>query len=212
MDVLDGVRTVELLRDLVTRLHHQPRRKLTLLVGIDGPPGAGKTTLTAGLAALDPTIVVVGLDHFSRPRGLRVPPAADDLAGEMGAGIDWRRLRNQVLLPLQRNRSGCYQRYDRASDDLTDWNDVPSGGIVLVEGVFACMKQLSYGYDFQVWVDADTEVRRRRVAGRGGELDERLERAYVELMSPAHSADLLVDGGGAPPHDPSREYVRIRPR
>jgi uridine kinase len=210
---MDGVRTVELLRDLVTRLHHQPRRKLTLLVGIDGLRAAGKTTLTMGLAALDPTIVVVSLEDFYRPTELRVGPRGGEVVEEMGADIDWRRLRNQVLLPLQRNRSGCYQRYDWTADVLTEWHDVPSGGIVLVEGVFACMKQLSYGYDFQVWVDAPIRVRRARVSAAGGEApDEDLEHRYVELVRPAETADLLVDGSGAPAHDPARDYVRIRPR
>ena len=212
---MDGVRTVERLRDLVTRLHHQPRRKLTLLVGIDGLRAAGKSTLTAGLAALDPSIVVVRLDDFSRPRRLRVPPedrGERSEGGELGGDIDWRRLRNQVLLPLQRNRSGCYQRYDATIDDLTEWHDVPSGGIVLVEGLYACMKQLSYGYDFRVWVDAPADVRRRRLRTVGGDaLEEGPERAYVELVAPPDWADLLVDGAGTTRHDPAEEYVRIRP-
>src|SRR2546429_89522 len=50
---------VEKLRDLIARLHALPRRRLTLLVGVDGPAGAGKTTFTRALTALDPGLDVI---------------------------------------------------------------------------------------------------------------------------------------------------------
>jgi uridine kinase len=217
---VEGVRTVELLRDLVTRLQHQPRRKLTLLVGVDGRAGSGKSTLTGALAGVDPGITVVEVDDFYRPVAERSQQQGTAGPDEVGADIDWRRLRNQVLLPLQRNRGGWYQRYDWEADRLAEWHDVPCGGIVIVEGVYACMKQLAFAYDFRIWVEAPRE---RRMA-RGQERDRDngnwplwesvwmpAEDAYVAAQDPAASADLLVDGSGDVPHDPGREYVRIRP-
>jgi uridine kinase len=210
---MQGPRTVEQLGDLVTRLHHQPRRKLTLLVGIDGPGGAGKSSLARALASLDPAMTIVAMDAFHRPAAER--PRAQGEAPEIAADVDWRRLRNQVLLPLQRNRLAQYQAYDREADCLLEWRQVPVGGIVLVEGVYACMKQLASGYDFRIWV-----VPRRGEPGRdrhGGATSSAetspvsAEEAYIAAHDPAGSADLIVDASGAVAHDPSREYVRIRP-
>jgi uridine kinase len=216
---VDGVRTVELLRDLLTRLHHQPRRKLTLLVGVDGPAGSGKSTLARALAALDPGITLIAVDDFYRPVAERPQQQGRASVEEVGSDIDWRRLRNQVLLPLQRNRGGWYQRYDWVADQLAEWHDVPSGGIVLVEGVYSCMKQLAFGYDFRIWVEAPRELRLAR--GRERDRDNGnwplwesvwvpAEDAYTAAHEPAVSADILVDGSGQVAHDPGREYVRIR--
>jgi uridine kinase len=201
---------VEKLRDLIARLHALPRRRLTLLVGVDGPAGAGKTTFTRALSALDPGLDVIQMEDFALPLDERQPEegsAQERVAGD----VDWRRLRSHVLLPLSRDQPARYQRYDAARDAMAEWRMVPVGGIVIVEGRYACVKALTTFYDFRVWVDSPREVRLRRAGG--GEW-ERLrlpaEEAYVAAQDPAASAHLRVDGSGVLAHDPAREYVRVR--
>lgn len=177
------LRTVERLEDLVTRLHHQPRRKLTLLVGVDGPSGSGKTTLTLGLARLDPAITVVAMDDFA------VQPSPDTPG--LAVAVDWRAVRNRVLLPLQTNRPGTHRE-----------EEVGVGGIVIVEGVFSCLRQLRSSYDMRIWVDAPEAVRLARRDPRAGEPEYLAE-------APGEGADLVVDGSGSPPHDRAH-YVRVR--
>lgn len=174
-------RRIERFRDLVARLHAHPRRRLTLLVGVDGPTGSGKTAFTSALSALDPEMALVPVSDFALAR-----PAPD------GGEIDWRRLRSQVLLTLGRD---VPVRYERASGE---WSELPVGGIVVVEGFTACMRQLVTFYDFRIWVESP-----------GGVRSARLE-AYVAEHDPAASAHLRVEGSGAQPHDPAREYVRVR--
>jgi uridine kinase len=203
---------VEKLRDLIARLHALPRRRLTLLVGVDGPAGAGKTTFTRALAALDPGLDVIQMEDFGLPAGQREPAEAG--AERVAADVDWRRLRSHVLLPLSRDQPARYQRYDVATDAMAEWRMVPVGGILIVEGRYSCIKALATFYDFRVWVDSPREVRRRR-AGTGDEAGwERVrlaaEEAYVAGQDPAASAHLRVDGSGAVAHDPAREYVRVR--
>ncbi|HEX4212341.1 MAG TPA: hypothetical protein VIA06_03310 [Candidatus Dormibacteraeota bacterium] len=180
---MPALRTIERLDDLVTRLHHQPRRKLTLLVGVDGPSGSGKTTLTLGLARLDPEITVVAMDDFA------VQPAPD--APGLAVAVDWRAVRNQVLLPLQTNRPGAQRG-----------SEIGVGGIVIVEGVFSSLRQLRSSYDMRIWVDASEEVRRARRGPRAGEQEYLAE-------TPEAGADLVVDGSGSPAHDRAH-YVRVR--
>lgn len=199
---------VEKLRDLIARLHALPRRRLTLLVAVDGTAGAGKTTFTRALVALDPGLDVIQMDDFGLPAAARdEAPAADRVA----AGIDWRRLRSSVLLPLSRDQPARYQRYDPATDALAEWRMVPVGGIVIVEGRYACVKALATFYDFRIWVDSPRRLRADRLAASGAGVDWlAAEETYVAAQDPAGAAHLRVDGSGTIPHDPAREYVRLR--
>lgn len=176
---------VEKLEGLVSRLHALPRRRLTLLVAVDGPPASGKTTLARALEGLDRALHVVETEGFR-------PSDPDGQEDEAAPGFDWRRLRSQVLLPLSRDLPGL----------AGGGGGVPVGGIVVVEGRGALIKQLATFYDFRVWVEAPTELRRRRLDGRaegpegGGEEDR------------ARSAHLRVDGSA--PVDPATQFVRLR--
>src|SRR2546421_11022001 len=158
---------VEKLRDLVARLHARPRRRLTLLVAVDGLGGAGKTTFTRALVALDPGLDVIQMADFLRPRAELLEEAVDQVAGD----LDWRRLRSNVLLPLSRDQPGRFQRYDPATETLAEWRMVPVGGIVIVEGLYACSRPLSTFYDFRIWVDSRGVARPREPA----------EDTYVEM-------------------------------
>lgn len=66
------------LQRLLLQLSGLPRRHRTLLVGIDGCGGAGKSTLAMRLAALDPNISVVHIDDFYLPSAQRPAAEFDD--------------------------------------------------------------------------------------------------------------------------------------
>jgi hypothetical protein len=213
---------VEKLSALLARLHALPRRRLTLVVGVDGLTASGKTTFTTALAAADPALDVVSVGSFLEPDGRVLPPrsAADLIAG----GLDWRRLRSQVLLPLGRDQAARYEVLPRSADGSPVLRELPVGGIVLVEGLYACMAQLADLYDFRIWVECAAVVRARRLRshgagqtegepdGDGGEPELAPapgESTYVSGHDPAARADLRIDGSGSVAHDLETEYVRL---
>jgi uridine kinase len=192
-----------------------PRRCRTLLVAIDGPGGSGKSTIARALHRLAPDAVqVVEMDDFYR---LSAERGSTDSA-EIGASFDWRRLRDQVLVPLSRDESARFQRYDWPTDELAEWRSIEPGGIVIVEGVYALRSELRGFFDFTIWVECPVEERLARGVVRDGE--EALARWHEEWMPeedryadaerPGDHAALVVGGGSRPPIDTLRRFVELR--
>jgi uridine kinase len=162
-------------------------RDRTVLVGVDGYGGAGKTTLAARLAAAVPGAVVVHIDDF----------AASDIAE-----WDWDRFRAQVLMPLLAGRPARYQRWDWPTDRGAEWHDVPPGRLVIVEGVSSTRREVAAPWDLTIWVDAPLEERLRRAVERDGAamlpkwLEDWIpsENAYVARENPTARVDLIVSG------------------
>lgn len=185
----------------VADLRRLPRRQRTLLVGIDGRGGSGKSTFARRLAAVSTDVTVVEFDDFYRPgRERAVRAAAGD--SELGGNFDWRRLRDQVLQPLSVDEQGRYQRYDWPGDALAEWHTVPVGGIAIVDGNYSTRSELFDLYDYTVWVEAPHDVRLERGVRRGGEdtrarwLTEWMpeEERYVRAEDPVARVHLVLDG------------------
>ena len=161
-----------------------PRRGATLLVGIDGAGGAGKSTLASKL-----TDKIVAMDDF-----VTAP----------WEWYDFERLRRHVLEPLQRDEHARYQRLDWKTGELTEWQTVEPGGVVAVEGVAALDRRLREAYDFRIWVETPQEICFARGLDRDGadalplwEAWSAKEQRYWAKQHPRESADAIVDGSGS---------------
>jgi uridine kinase len=176
--VIDAVARVAAARDGQTRW-----------VGIDGCGGAGKSTLAAAIAAAVPGTVVIGIDDFAGPR---MPE------------WDWDRFDAQVVQPLLAGRPAHYQRWDWDADAGAEWHDIPSGAVVVVEGVSSTRREVRAPWALTVWVEASRKVRLARALERDGEalLPRWLEHwmpsedAYVAREDPQARVDLIVPGEG----------------
>lgn len=184
------------------------------LVGIDGPGGAGKSTLAQALAqaltqALTRELAQTPAD--GRPEAVVIH--GDDFYGpEERAWRDWspregyqhffdhRRLEHDLLLPLRRGAPARFQCYDWSTRELGDWAELAPRGIVIVEGVYTLRSWLRPHWDLAVYVDTPREVRIRRLHARG-ENDPgwiaawvAAEDYYLEVERPAEAADIVVPG------------------
>ena len=170
-------------------------------MGIDGPGGAGKSTLARELALLRDDVTVIAGDDFYRPlpertRESLTPIEAVDLT------FDWERLRDEVLGPLLRGEHARYRRYDWASGRLgEDTAEVRASGVVVVEGVYVARPALRGHLDVIVVVDVPRELCLARQLARGendpGEIERwrAAEEWYFERQDPRRVADVVVDGG-----------------
>ena len=98
-------------------------------------------------------MTVVEFDDFYLPLRERKARVARGNT-EIGGDFDWRRLQEQVLAPLSLDNAAAYQRYDWPSDELAEWQSVPVGGIVIIEGNYSTRQELFNFYDFTLWIDA----------------------------------------------------------
>jgi uridine kinase len=164
-----------------------PRNRKTLVIAIDGYGGSGKSTVARNLAGVLSQTTIVRTDDFARPNT---------------PSWDWPRLKEQVLDQINRDQPGRYQRYDWNEDRLAEWHTVPTGGVLIVEGVSSMRRELGEYWDYAIWVACSYELRLRRGIERDGAsmrsqwIDVWMpeEDKYVREQRPGERADTVVSG------------------
>ncbi|MDQ6796048.1 MAG: (d)CMP kinase [Chloroflexota bacterium] len=144
-----------------------------MLVAIDGPSGSGKSTLAASVAA-ELVAAIVPSDDFFAAEVTDAEWNAMAPRGRGEAAIDWRRLREEALLPLLAGRVATWHPFDFAAGTRPDGSygmspDVvrrsPSA-VILLEGAYSSRPELADLVEFAVLVDLPIAERHRRLATR----------------------------------------------
>lgn len=163
----------------------------TCLISVDGPAGAGKSTLAAAIAHLH--------------RGARVVHMDDLYDGWTGLESVSRQL-NTLIRPLAVERSGFYRRYDWLRGEFAETVDVEPSPLLVLEGVGAGAAELTPFITVLVWVSAPRALRRERGLTRDGanyapQWDRwmRQEDKHFAGQRTAERADILIDGTGDRP-------------
>jgi uridine kinase len=185
-----------------------PKSERPLLLAVDGPDGAGKTVFAAALveAAPDRSAIAASVDDFHFPRAHR---HAEGRTGQTvwDRSFDYRAVRRELVDPWRRGPGSSYRRrwHDLATDAYVDEprEQVPSGGVLVFEGVFGQRPELASAWDLVVYVDAPVSVRMARMALRDGvprDPDDPAQKRYLdaqriyhERCRPLESADVVVD-------------------
>ena len=198
---------MKLLPEVVQQIIALDKSCSTTLVAVDGQGGAGKTALTSDLAyaleAIGRRVEIVHFDEFFLQSALR--PMGVGAEKPIGGDFNWRRLRDQVLVPLQGERTASYARYDWTQDALAEIREILPGAIVIVEGVYSSRKELAPLYDLRVWVDCPRHLRLSRGIARDGEASRARwesdwmpnEDRYVDEHRSHETADMVVSGAAS---------------
>ena len=180
--------------DLITTLVAPDR---SVLVGVDGGAGAGKTTFAHWFAEtieeLTIPVSIIHIDNFCRPSAERQKHYV------VVSDLDWERLRDQLLIPLQLGKATRFQLYDWLADRLKDWVTIDIGGVTIIDGVTAIRKELSAYYDLRIWFSCPRDVRVSRLLGRGDTSAAEIkhwipsEDRYIASHVPEETAHLVID-------------------
>ena len=134
-----------------------------VILAIDGPAGAGKSTLADRLRARWPKAQLFHMDDFFLKPHMRT-------AGRLntpGGNVDHERFLSEVLLPLRAGGSFTYGAYDCQSGET---RPVPAGPAPLhiIEGSYSLHPDLRGYYDLCVFLDIDPEAQAKRILQRNG--------------------------------------------
>ena len=186
-------------------------RERTLIVGIDGAGGAGKSTISdtleKELRSEGYNAAVFHIDDMIHPRAVRYND--DYPQWEQYYYLQWRYdyFMREVISPIREGRSlGPIELYDKENDSYkTVLSDIPAGSIVIVEGVFLLRSELEGAFDVTVYIDVSKEERLERVLKRDDYIgdseailkkyNERYfpaEDHYFEECSPKEKADIII--------------------
>jgi uridine kinase len=197
-----GSRIAVLISDLAARIEGtEPRAGITRVIAIDGPAGSGKTMLAARLAGRLRAPVVHMDDLYPGWDGLAEAPL---------------RLAEWVLQPLAAGRFARYRRYDWANGRYAEWVDVPRSATLIVEGCASGARIGAPLISFLIWVQAPSELRKRRGIKRDGETFRphwrrwaAQEDEHFAVDGTAARADIRIDGAPTVEHDPDLEVVPL---
>jgi uridine kinase len=185
-----------LARDILSRKSVGSR-----LVAVDGPGAAGKSVFAARLAAALGDAPIVHTDDFA--------------TGEPGDEW-WPRLQAQVLDPVLRGDSARFRRYDWHRRTLAEWQEVPPGPAIVIDGVTSARREVSGALALAVWVHTLRAVRLERGLDRDGEAARALwnrwmadEDTHFRSDETIARCEILADGAPNIPHDPGVEFVRL---
>lgn len=189
---------LEKLRPLKTLVNEHQSKSL-LLIAIDGPSAAGKSTLASAINSVLPKVTIVHMDDFYRVLDEETRVALNAKGG-YDRYYDWERLETQVIKPLSTGKDSRYQKYDWMINRLGEWLTVQATGIIVIEGCYAARPELRPYYDIVLFVETSAARRLQRQQERADATASWLarwdaaEQFYIQHDQPHHYADLVIAG------------------
>lgn len=183
------------------------------IIGIDGPGGAGKSTISEKICQkLEDNNyhpILLHIDDFIHVREVRYNSAYPDW--QCYYDLQWRF--DYFLNVIKEIKSGKKDYidialYDKDKDTYIDQCfGINENSIVIVEGVFLQRKEFKHIFDYMVYMDIPEKVRLDRVLKRDTYIgDEKqivdkyknryfpAEHKYVEEYQPQNNADFVIGG------------------
>ena len=182
----------------------------SLLIGIDGLGGSGKTTYALNLQRKLKNAMVIHLDDFIHTREVRYNEQFEEWYCYYY--LQWRYdyLIEKLLEPLKNGLAvhDIIELYDKPADSYRMQTfDIPVGTTVIVEGIFLQRPELRGYFDKVIYLETNRDTRMKRALdrdgyiGNGADITRHYEQRYfpaedlyVEQCNPLGLADAVENG------------------
>lgn len=135
----------------------QQQRTNPLFVVIDGPAGAGKTTLAREI-----------LSHVGMGEIIHGDDLYNGWADALTPTLE-QTITRSVLEPLRAGAMPRYLRYDWESGKYRNEVAVPETPLIIFEGVGVALPSVTSFADLSIWIDIDPDFGLERVVARDGD-------------------------------------------
>lgn len=205
---MKGIEKTQCICDQIEKLYDKSQ---TIIIGIDGLGGAGKSTISEQLFMQlhkKYHVAVLHIDDFIHPEAIRYNNNFAEW--ECYYVLQWRYdyLLDSVIHPIQSGEPFHreIELYDKEKDTyFLRQIDIPVGSIVIVEGIFLQREELAGIFDYVIYMDISEETRLSRVLMRDGYIGDAeqirekyenryfpAERLYAANCRPAEKADYVI--------------------
>lgn len=180
---------------LIRKIHRLTRDLNHVIVAIDGPCAAGKTT-AAGLLHSIFDCPVIHMDHFFLPQSLRTPQRY----AQAGGNIHYERFENEVIRPLLANRRIEYGAYDCSAGKITHNYQFDPSNLIVIEGAYSLHPYFKNYFNISVYMDVTPNIQKDRLLARNGEdgwirfqdVWIPLEQNYFKTYNIKEKADIVI--------------------
>lgn len=203
------------IKDLTTNLvEYQWKQSInrSIVVGIDGLGGSGKTSLAKELSrdlnVKNIDMVIIHIDDYIVERNKRYQTGHPEWYEYYHLQWDTEMLRNELFQELHTNCSELtLPLYDKQNDSISIKDiTVNPQSVILIEGIFLQRKEWRKYLDFVIYLDCPRELRMERVLKRDsyiGDYQARLnkykkrywiaEEHYLNIENPHKGADIILN-------------------
>lgn len=163
-------------RPLFDILAEQTNRGKSLVIGIDGRSGSGKTDLAAFISEIY-NCNILHMDDFYLPMEQR-PQNWQEIPG---GNMDLERFAQEALLPAKRGEKIHYRAYDCQTGRYRETRVLPECMLTLVEGSYCQHPSLREFYDLTVFVTCPGKVQAGRLQEREGAHYKAFEEIWIPM-------------------------------
>lgn len=149
----------------------QQWRARPIVVVIDGPAGAGKTTLARKIISRYGVGEVIHGDDLYNGWADALTPTLEQT------------ITRSVLEPLRNGAMPRYRRYDWALGEYGSEVVVPETPLIILEGVGLALPSVTSFANLSIWIDIDPELGLERVIARDGDAIAEQMRQWLPVQA-----------------------------